>query len=96
MSVTHQIGQWTEPFLEWVEVGRSLQTGEGFMDAGDWWKWCESVRLAADEFGAWFVLGMSPDADLFVLQVEPVKGVALSYTLKRHNIRSVRFFRLQE
>lgn len=89
---TPDIAEWCEPLGTWSEVGYSLSTGEGFMTDGDWWEWCEAVRVAADEFGAWFVLGRSTDADLFVLQVAPVKGVALSYTLRRHNIREARFF----
>lgn len=88
------IGEWSEPLGGWREVGYSLSTGEGFMTPGDWWEWCESVRVAADEFGAWFVLGRSTDADLFVLQVAPAKGVSLHLTLRRHNIREARFFRM--
>ena len=60
----------------------------------DWFEWCELVRDVADDRGAWFVLGMSTDADEFVLQVAPVRGVSLHQTLMRHNIRECRFFRL--
>ena len=86
-------GGWTSP-CAWDEVGESIGTGERFMTVADWYEWCELVRDVADDRGAWIVLGLSTDADLFVLQVAPVKGVSLHSTLQRHNIRECRFFRL--